>query len=57
MARAEARAEAARLDRDAAIKEAYRAGESVTLIASVANLTRQQVHRIVHGDPTDASTP
>jgi hypothetical protein len=48
--RAEARAEEARQELYVAIRESRAAGESVTLIASVAKLTRQHVHRILRGD-------
>jgi hypothetical protein len=48
--RAELRAEEARRELYDAIRAAYAAGESVTLIASVAKLTRQHVHRILRGD-------
>jgi hypothetical protein len=45
--RAEARAEEARQELYAAIREAHAAGEAVSLIAQVAGVTRQRVWQIV----------
>jgi hypothetical protein len=46
-ARADARAEEARQELYAAIREAHAAGEAVALIAQVAGVTRQRVWQIV----------
>jgi hypothetical protein len=46
-ARAEARAEKARQEFYAAIREAHATGEAVSLIAQVAGVTRQRVWQIV----------
>jgi hypothetical protein len=45
--RAEARAESARQELYEAIRESYKAGEAVALIAQVAGYSRQRVWQIV----------
>jgi hypothetical protein len=47
LARAEARAEKARGEYYQAIREAYEAGEPVSLLAQVTVLTRQRIWQIV----------
>jgi hypothetical protein len=52
-ARAEARAERARQELYAAVRDAHRAGEAVALIAHAAGVTRQRVWQIVKEGESD----